>query len=89
MAKAASTARSGRPRASPAAALLVALTGGLLLVAASAGCKLESRGPGAPVLKEQRAAPMFVLEDERGESVALDARLPHGPVVLYFYRGFW
>ena len=84
MANAAKAASLERPRANTAVmALCVALLG------SGVGCKLESRGPGAPVLQEQRAAPMFALEDERGETIALNTRLPHGPVVLYFYRGFW
>ncbi|MCB9751233.1 MAG: peroxiredoxin family protein [Myxococcales bacterium] len=59
-----------------------------LALTSVAGCKLTPRSAGAPVLK-LKAAPLFELEDEGGAPVSLDAKLPHGPVVLYFYRGFW
>ncbi|MCB9754755.1 MAG: redoxin domain-containing protein [Myxococcales bacterium] len=76
-------------RAPTARRLLAALLVPLLAAPALAGgCRLKPQGPGAPAV-QQAEAPLFALEDEQGQTVSLGELLTRGPVVLYFYRGFW
>ncbi len=41
------------------------------------------------VIKPGAKAPDFVLDDEKGQPVALAGLLASGPVVMSVFRGFW
>ncbi len=73
----------------PSRARVAALLAALVSVApVTTGCRLKAQGPGAPAVQRD-LAPLFTLEDEQGDAVNLGALLSRGPVVVYFYRGFW
>ncbi len=50
---------------------------------------LEQSGIAGHALKVGDRAPAFVLPDQTGKPVSLDAALAKGPVVLTFFRGGW
>ena len=50
---------------------------------------LKKSGITDKVLKVGASAPYFSLPDEKGNLVALESLLTHGPAVISFYRGFW
>ena len=75
-------------RFSPRARVTALLFALVSVAPATAGCRLKPQGPGAPAV-QQDLAPLFSLEDEQGQAVSLGELLTRGPVVVYFYRGFW
>ena len=62
---------------------------GVVLIAAwlsACGAFVKPRGEVLPVHQQ---APLFTLEDQRGQEVSLRGMLDQGPVLLVFYRGHW
>ncbi len=45
--------------------------------------------PAAPTFAELETAPDFSLTDHRGQLVSLNEVREGGPVLLFFFRGFW
>ena len=45
--------------------------------------------PAAPTFAELETAPNFSLTDHRGQLVSLHEVREDGPVLLFFFRGFW
>ena len=45
--------------------------------------------PAAPTFAELETAPDFSLTDHRGQLVSLREVREGGPVLLFFFRGFW
>ncbi len=77
-----------RPRLSTRARVAALLAALVSVAPVTTGCRLKPQGPGAPAVQRD-LAPLFALEDEQGQMVSLGALLSRGPVVVYFYRGFW
>ena len=51
--------------------------------------RLKDQGVGETAPKPGEPMPLFVLPDETGHLVSLDALLDKGPVAITFHRGYW
>lgn len=51
--------------------------------------RLKDQGVGKTAPKPGEPMPLFVLPDETGHLVSLDALLDKGPVAITFHRGYW
>ena len=51
--------------------------------------RLKEQGVGETAPKPGEPMPLFVLPDETGHLVSLDALLDKGPVAITFHRGYW
>jgi peroxiredoxin len=51
--------------------------------------RLKEQGVGETAPKPGETMPLFVLPDEAGRLVSLDALLDKGPVAITFHRGHW